>query len=346
MGDLVQVDGSLGEGGGQVLRLAVAMSAASGSDLRITNIRAGRERPGLAAQHVAAASAVMELCGGRSEGLRKGGLELSLHPSRTPGGRVEVDVGTAGSVTLVLQASLGALSAPTGGPGQITVTGGTDVIMAPSWDYLSNVLAPVLVSSGLPLEPECQKRGFFPVGGGRVRAEVGARSGSLSPFLPRATTEPTIKGSIVYSQLPDHIPKRIDHAIRKELIGLDVEGIRKSEVPAACPGVVATLWAEAGDAVLGASMVGRRGLPSEEIGSSLGRSVREDLEAGATVDVHLMDQLMVHAALSRGTSELRTRTVSLHAQTALEVVRLFKQMDVSVEDEEGCKKVTITPGEE
>ncbi len=346
MTPLVEVDGSIGEGGGQVLRLAVAISAATGSDLRMTNIRAGRERPGLAAQHAAAVRAVVELCGGRVEGLERGSTELSLHPGRAPGGGATVDVGTAGSVALVLQASLGALSVPTAGPGRLTVTGGTDVIMAPSWDYLSKVVAPVLAGAGLPLELKCERRGFYPVGGGRVLAEVGARRGPLSPFVPRVTAEPVIQGSIVYSQLPDHIPKRIDHAIRKELMGLDVERIRRSEAPAACPGVVATLWADAGDAVLGASMVGRRGLPSEEIGSSLGKGMRKDVEAGATVDVHQMDQLVVHAALAEGTTELRARALSLHAETALEVVRLFMPVEVTVEDDEGCKLVTITPPEE
>ena len=151
----------------------------------------------------------------------------------------------------------------------------------------------------------------------------------LAPFRPRVTREATIEGSIVWSGLPDHVPRRIDHAMRKGLVGLDVARIRRKHVEADSPGVVATLWADLGDAVVGASMAGRRGLPSEEIGATLAGEVRADVEAGATVDTHLMDQLIVHAALAGGRSELRAREVSLHARTAIEVAGAFRSLDVA-----------------
>jgi RNA 3'-phosphate cyclase len=322
----VQVDGSIGEGGGQVLRLSVALSAATGTPVRITDIRANRKAPGLRPQHVAAVKAVARLTRAGTEGLEAGSRELTFSPTRKAEGDVRVDVGTAGSVTLVLQAVLGALSAPGAGPAEVTVTGGTDVIMAPSWDYFAHVLVPTLGRAGLDMDMECQRRGFFPKGGGHVVLRTEEMVEPLEPIVPQRTEEPTVHGSIVWSGLPDHIPKRIDHAVRKELVDMQVGRIRKKHVEASSPGVVATLWAEMGDAVVGTSMVGRRGLPSERIGEEMAREVREDVEAGATADVHLLDQLVVHSRLAREGSRQTARSVSEHARTAMEVAALFPSL--------------------
>ncbi len=309
-----------------MLRLSVALSAATGTPVHITDIRANRSKPGLRAQHMAAVNAVAKLSRATSEGLEMGSTELSFSPSRVPEGDVKVDVGTAGSVTLVLQAVLGALSAPGSGPAKVTVTGGTDVIMAPSWDYFAHVLVPTLGRAGLDMDMECQRRGFFPKGGGKVVLRTEELVDPLEPIVPQRTQEPKVEGSIVWSGLPDHIPKRIDHSVRKELVDLEVGRIRKKHVEADSPGVVATLWAEMGDCVVGTSMVGRRGLPSERIGEEMAREVRADIEAGATADVHLLDQLVVHSHLAREGSRQMARDVSDHARTAMEVASLFPTM--------------------
>ena len=341
MSDVVRIDGSTGEGGGQVLRLSVAMAAATGNPLRILNIRAGRKNPGLRPQHVAAVDAVAQLTDAEVEGLSVGSSKLTFTPGHLASGSTKVDVGTAGSVTLVLQAVLGALSSPGAGPAEVTVRGGTDVIMAPSWDYFANVLVPTLDRAGLDMEMECQRRGFFPKGGGRVVLRTERLGQPLRPFRAKATQDARIEGSIVWSGLPDHIPGRIDHAMRKELVDLDVGRIRKKYVEAECPGVVATLWADLGDAVLGDSMVGRRGLPSEKIGQDLARELVADIEAGATVDGHLADQLVVHAALARGPSSLRSRRVTKHTETALGTAREFVPLGVREDANEGTVYLEI-----
>ena len=323
MDDMVHIDGSLGEGGGQVLRVSVALSAATGTPVHITDIRANRSNPGLRPQHVAAVRAVADLCEAETRGLEIGSRKLEFTPREIPSGTVKVDVGTAGSVTLVLQAVLGALSAPGAGPAEVTITGGTDVIMAPSWDYFAHVLVPTLGRAGLDMDMECQRRGFYPKGGGKVVVRTEELVAPLEPIVPDRTEPPTVEGSIVWSGLPDHIPQRIDHAIRKELVDLDVGRIRKKHVETSSPGVVATLWTEMGNAVVGTSMVGRRGLPSERIGEELAQEVRADIEAGATADVHLLDQMVVHSHLAKIGSKQLAREVSKHARTAMEVVSLF-----------------------
>lgn len=306
-----------------MLRVSVALSAATKTPVRITDIRANRKNPGLRPQHVAAVRAVADLCYAETRGLEIGSRELEFAPRDIPSGTVKVDVGTAGSVTLVLQAVLGALSAPGAGPAEVTITGGTDVIMAPSWDYFAHVLVPTLGRAGLDMDIECQRRGFYPKGGGKVVVRTEELAAPLEPIVPERTEVPTVEGSIVWSGLPDHIPQRIDHAIRKELVDLNVGRIRKKHVETSSPGVVATLWTEMGNAVVGTSMVGRRGLPSERIGEELAREVRADIEAGATADLHLLDQLVVHSHLAKVGSKQIAREVSEHARTTMEVVGLF-----------------------
>jgi RNA 3'-terminal phosphate cyclase (ATP) len=339
--DLITIDGSTGEGGGQVLRLSVAMAAATGKPLSKSNIRAGRKNPGLRPQHVAAVDAVAQLCDAKVEGLSVGSSKLTFTPDHLASGSAKVDVGTAGSVTLVLQAVLGALSAPGAGPAEVKVRGGTDVIMAPSWDYFANVLVPTLGRAGLDMDMECHRRGFFPKGGGRVVLRTEGLDQHLRPLCPKATQDAHIEGSIVWSGLPDHIPKRIDQAMRKELVGMDVGRIRKKHVEADSPGVVATLWADLGDAVLGGSMVGQRGLPSEKIGQDLAKELRADIEAGATVDGHLADQMVVHAALARGPSSIRSRRVTKHTETAFGTAREFVPLAVSEDASDGTVDLQI-----
>ncbi len=340
----MEVDGARGEGGGQVLRLAVAMAAATGRAARVANVRANRERPGLAAQHVAAVRAAAALCDARALGAEVGSRELNFEPTRRPGGEASVEVGTAGSVTLVLQAALACLAGGSPGTARVSVGGGTDVIRAPTWDYMVHVLSPALKAAGVGLALECGRRGFFPVGGGHVIAGLASPFEVPAPVSPSVTRPPRFEGSIVWSRLPDHVPTRIDHAMRKALVGRDVARITKSRVDAACPGVAATLWADVGGAVVGASMVGRRGLPSEAIGNALAREVLSDVESGATVDAHLLDQLVPYAAMARGASVMRVREVSLHARTALDVCGQFRPLEVGLEEGEGLVTVRVGPG--
>jgi len=348
MEGLVEVDGGHGEGGGQVLRLAVALSAATGRPVRVHDVRANRERPGLAAQHVAAVRAVAGLCAARTGGVDLGSREVNFEPTRAPGGDVAVDVGTAGSVTLVLQAALAALAGPSAGEARVTVTGGTDVSRAPCWDYMVHVLAPALSRAGMLLELVCERRGFYPVGGGRVVATVGPRDVPLAELTPPTPSGPArVRASIVWSGLPEHVPSRIDHAIRKGLVGFGIEGVDRTRVEAASPGVATVARADiGGGAVIGSSMAGRKGLPSEEIGATLADQLRSDIVARATVDVHLLDQLVPYAALAGGRSVMRVREVSPHARTALDIASLFVPLDVAVAEDEGdpgARVVTVGP---
>ena len=159
----IRIDGSHGEGGGQLLRTAVALAAITGRRLTIDNIRAKREKPGLAPQHVAAVRAVGAVCDAAIDGLAPGSTALTFDPGRLRGGDFRVDVGTAGSVTLVLQALLPAVAAG-GAPATLVVHGGTDVRAAPPLDYFRAVTLPLLARLGVPTRLEVRRRGYFPRG--------------------------------------------------------------------------------------------------------------------------------------------------------------------------------------
>ncbi|MEE9236204.1 MAG: RNA 3'-terminal phosphate cyclase, partial [Thermoplasmata archaeon] len=168
---MIEVDGSHGEGGGQIYRMALAIAALKGEDVRITNIRAGRPKPGLSRQHMTAAKAIASMTDGRVKGLRLGSPEVIFRPGPLKGGSISLDVGTAGSVTLVLQACLlPAILA--GAPTEFRIRGGTDVKWSPPADYFIHVFLPQLRRMGIHAEMSILKRGYYPRGGGLVEMRV------------------------------------------------------------------------------------------------------------------------------------------------------------------------------
>jgi RNA 3'-phosphate cyclase len=180
----LEIDGAHGEGGGQLLRTAAALSVVTGRPVRIGQIRAGRDRPGLAPQHLAAVKALAALCGAQVEGLALRWLELTFVPGLVRSGEYEFDVGTAASIALVLQALLPAAIA-SGEAFSFAIHGGTEVRAAPPMDYLGHVLVPLLAKMGARVSIELVRRGYYPRGGGEVRVAVAACSG-LQPLALKA----------------------------------------------------------------------------------------------------------------------------------------------------------------
>jgi RNA 3'-terminal phosphate cyclase (ATP) len=344
-GHMREIDGSHGEGGGQLLRTACALAAITGEPLRLRNIRARRAPPGLAPQHLTAVRALAALCDARTEGLGLRSEELVFRPGKPRGGEFRFDVGTAGSVTLVLQALLPA-ALVAGAPVRIHLAGGTDVRAAPPLDYLRFVLLPLLARMGAPVELTLQRRGYYPRGGGEITVLV--RPGRLEGLrleAPGALQE--IRGIAHVSNLPEHIVTRMRETAQRMLADLARVAIEPQILgrdQAIGQGGAIVLWARTAHALLGGSEVAQRGVPAERIAATAVQMLRDDIAAGATLDIHASDQLPIYFALARGPSCFLARTLSSHAQTALWLLPQFLPLRVHTRAAGAGTRVDIEPG--
>lgn len=312
---MLTVDGSHLEGGGQILRLAVALSAISAEPVTVTRIRENRKNPGLAPQHIAAVRAVAGACNAECTGLFPGSREISFAPDRIRRTDLDIDPGTAGSIPLIVQAWLPVAFAA---GGSITVFGGTEVPWSPTIDYLEQVFAPVLRHAGASIEITVLERGYYPRGGGRVHVRV-------EPSRPAPIAIPEGKerdcGIVSCSGgLPAHVAERQAAAAREHLnreLNLPCTTALDPRKGGMSVGSSITAWSGA----KGAVALGRRGLPAEEVGRTAARALAEECRNPGTVDVHLADQLLVYLALYGG--EYSTHTLSMHAKTASSLLSEF-----------------------
>ena len=340
---MLEIDGAYGEGGGQLLRTALALSAVTGHAMRVCNIRGGRDKPGLAPQHLAAARAVAAVCGATAEGLELRSQQISFSPVRLSGGRYRFEVGTAGSVPLVLQALLPAMIAAAD-HFEVSVTGGTDVRAAPPIDYLREVLLAHLARMGAEVEVTIVRRGYYPAGGGEVHVRI--RPSRLRPCHIDAAGElRKVSGLAHVARLRPDIATRMRDAALSRLptsagSALAIEERVLADDQAAGPGGAIVAWATCAHSVLGAGRVAERGKRAEDLGEAVGDELRADLESGAGVDVHAADQLLVYLALA-GAGTFTTRTLSSHARTAMWLIEQFLPVRFATESRNGLARVSV-----
>jgi RNA 3'-terminal phosphate cyclase (ATP)/RNA 3'-terminal phosphate cyclase (GTP) len=341
-GTMLDIDGSHGEGGGQLLRTACALAAITGKPSRIFNIRARRMPPGLAPQHLTAVKAVAALCGAEVDGLEPRSAEIVFRPGRLRGGEFHFDVGTAGSITLVLQALLPP-ALMCGAAVRIRLIGGTDIRAAPPLDYLRFVLLPHLLSMGAEVELTLERRGYYPRGGGVIGVQIAPRT--LQPLRRELPARPTeIHGIAHVSNLPAHIAMRMQHTAEELLSGIAPVRIEPQVLgreQAVGAGGALVLWARSAHTLLGGAEVAQRGVPAERIAANAAEALREEMASGATVDIHAADQLPVYCALAGGPSRFLTRTLSSHAQTALWLLPQFLPLRIDTRNLGACTQVEI-----
>ncbi|HSD96464.1 MAG TPA: RNA 3'-terminal phosphate cyclase [Sulfuricaulis sp.] len=340
-----EIDGSFGEGGGQLLRTACALAAITGAPLRLRNIRARRAPPGLAPQHLTAVKAVAALCDARVEGLELRSEDLVFHPGKLRGGEFRFDVGTAGSITLVLQALLPAALVADASV-HIHLSGGTDVRAAPPLDYLRFVLLPLLTRMGANVELTLLRRGYYPRGGGEVMVAV--RPGRLQGLcIETPGTVQEIHGLAHVSNLPAHIVERMQQTARQMLADMALVTIERQILgrdQAIGQGGAIVLWARMAHTLLGGSEVAQRAVPAEHIAGTAVQALREEITAGATLDIHASDQILIYGALAQGPSCFLARTLSSHAQTALWLLQQFLPLRVTTRAAGMCTRVDVEPG--
>ncbi|ASI98242.1 RNA 3'-terminal phosphate cyclase [Thermococcus celer] len=328
----VEIDGSYGEGGGQILRTAVALSVITGRPVRITRIRANRSNPGLRPQHLHGIVALKELSNARVKGAQVGSTYLEFVPGDARPKHVRVPIKTAGSVTLVLQALLPAM-AFTGG--SFEVTGGTDVPWSPPVDYLKNVTLHALERMGLRVELEVRRRGHYPKGGGLVvgRVEPWEERRPLIALEWRRIER--FSGISHATNLPSHVAERQAKAAEErlgELYNVPVE-IEREVSRSLGPGSGVVVWAETDGLRLGGDALGKRGKPAEVVGREAADELVEALTPGKAVDRFLGDQLIPFLAFAGG--EIGVSEITSHLATNVWVVERFLGRTFEVEGDVG-----------
>ncbi len=319
------IDGSMGEGGGQVLRTALSFSCMKGVPVTISNIRAGRETPGLRPQHLTVCKLLAEICGAKMSGAEIGSTKLVFEPGEISGGDYSFDIGTAGSCTLLLQAALPVLLSA-GSRCNLRITGGTHVRGAPTYEYFSEVFLPAIAKFGAKCESKLVSAGFYPKGGGEIELRTQPSKFSGAEFLPQEHAGAGY--SIISSGIPPHVAEREEKTVKERLSRFLPSG-KKHELPSACPGNSLTIWS----GCIGASALGERGKSAEKVADEACDSFLAEAGSGAAVDSHLADQLLLYAVVAKGGSSFSTSKFSQHLTTNAEVLRAMGGRNIILGDE-------------
>jgi RNA 3'-terminal phosphate cyclase (ATP) len=341
MSNWVTIDGSEGEGGGQLLRTALSLSLVTRTPFRIERIRAGRKKPGLLRQHLTAVQAAAQVGRARVSGAELGSQSLTFEPSEIQPGEYEFAVGTAGSATLVFQTVLPALLRGRT-PSRITVEGGTHNPLAPPFDFLARTFLPIIGRMGVSVDAKLERFGFYPAGGGRMTFEI-APSATLQrlTLLQRGTTNVCARG--VVAALPESIAKR-ELSIVRERLGLERHLCRVETVDASIgPGNVLLITVEGESVTETVVGFGVKGVSAEKVASDACDEAERYLKSEVPVGSHLADQLLIPMALAGGGS-FRTLSPSAHTQTNATIVRRFLDVPIAIDAEaEDAYRITIGP---
>jgi RNA 3'-terminal phosphate cyclase (ATP) len=331
--ETVQIDGSYGEGGGQIIRTSLSLAAMTGRPLVLYNVRARRSRPGLQPQHLTAVRAAAALCGARLDAAAVGSTSFAFTPQAAPqAGGHRFDIGTAGATTLVLQTVLVPL-ALAGADSHVTVTGGTHVPHAPPAEYLEAVYIPALRRAGMDVRFQYPSAGFFPRGGGQVEIDIR----SPTPHEPLSLVErgklQSLRAFIVTSGLPEHVGERGEAAVEKWMKGVGRKiRIERRDRPSHGPGAAVVLAAECEGGLGGFVSIGERGKPMEKVAEEACEEFMNWWKSGAACDEHLADQLVLPMALAKGESRWTASQVTEHLRTVLWVTQQFLPIQYSVEE--------------
>ena len=336
---MIYIDGSYGEGGGQILRTSLALSVLLRQPLQIDRIRAGRKKPGLMAQHLTGVEAIARICGGTAEGAELGSQKIVFHPGEIQAGEYEFDVAqvkaSAGSTGMIFQT----VAPPLGFAKQrssLVLKGGTHALWAPPIDYLSEVFLPTVRRMGFEARIATERWGWYPQGGGIVHAEVVPSASLEGIILEDRGPLRTITGLSVVSNLPRSIAERQRNQASKRLRGKGLEAdISLLEAPSIGTGTFFFLLVHFEHIVAGFSALGARGKRAEKVADEAVNELFSYLRTGDAVDPYLADQLILYMALARGRSSFTTSQISRHLLTNVWVVEQFLPVKFQVEGKLG-----------
>ncbi len=336
------IDGSMGEGGGQILRTSLALSCITGKHLHIENIRAARRKPGLARQHLSCVQAACQICSGQSEGAALGSQVLDFEPGPVRRGDFSFDIGSAGSASLVVQTVLPALFLAEK-PSTVTVTGGTHNPWAPPFDFLAETFLPAIASAGFDADCELIKHGFFPAGGGEISFTIQPRrqDPSQTVDLCEPHQKPQIHARIYTARLPAHIAHRQEKLLCQS--GLTIKSfehidVTDSDGPGNC--IMLRLCGSRRTTVFTA--FGAKGKRSEKVVDEVASLARSFISSGAAADRFSADQLLIYMAISR-TGSYTTNDLSTHLTTNIETIKKFLPVNFSIGPQNHVHRISCVP---
>jgi RNA 3'-terminal phosphate cyclase (ATP) len=314
---MIEIDGSRGEGGGQIIRTAITLAAVTDTPVKIRNIRIKRPRPGLAQQHLKGVEFLKKITDAAVEGFKLASKELLFTPHGIKGGKFEVDIPTAGSISLFLQSIIPA-ALKSSEKLEITIRGGTDVKWAPPIDFLRFLLLPILREMGADIRIELLKRGYYPEGGGLINVTI--NPSRLKGITPERRKIDLVRGISHASNLPQHVVRRQAKSASEKLLegGIDamIELETRCELSTGS-GILLHTGYKSGSAL------GERGKRAEFVGVEAADKLLAELGTGSTVDIYLADQLIPFMALADGRSEIKVREMTQHLRTNIAVVEAF-----------------------
>jgi RNA 3'-terminal phosphate cyclase (ATP) len=345
---MLYIDGSYGEGGGQILRTSLSLAAITGHPISIYNIRAGRKKSGLAAQHLTAVRAAAAICDAKVQGDKLGSMMLEFAPgSSIQAGNYTFDVteaqegGSAGATTLVLQTVLLPLALASGNS-QVILRGGTHVPFSPPMTYIEQVYLPILKRMGVQAEVKLGAWGWYPQGGGEVELLVSGGSKLNGINLVERGQLQQVCGLAVVTELPSHIPQRMasrsENLLREAGLKCAIQAVRNKGI---APGAGLFLSAEYEHSLAGFSALGRLGLPAEKVAQMACEDLLKFHQTHAAVDEHLADQILLPLALASEESKYTLAQVTTHLTTNAWVIEQFGLAKVTVHEAE--KMVNVKP---
>jgi len=341
---VIEIDGSQKSGSGTILRLSIALAAILGEQLHIYKIRQNRPQPGLRPQHLEAVLTAARLCNGELEGARLNSRELWFKPKKVEGGEIEAEIGTAGSIPMLLMTVL-----PICAFAKNTVIlriskGGTDVWHSPTINYLRNVFLPTLKRMGLNSTLTVHKYGYYPKGMGEVSITVEPCK-SLNPLrLEKFGEIKAIKGVSVCTflaerKVAERQAKAANNYLKERGYRADIQIINDRSNPLQ-KGSSLVLWVETStNAILGGDAIGELRKPSETVGREAAEKLFAEIAAKPTVDVHLADMLIPYVALAKGKSAYLTRMVSDHLETNIWLAEKILNVKFNIERMDGLYKI-------
>jgi len=336
---MIEIDGGIGEGGGQMLRSALTLSILTGKPFRMVRIRANRPKPGLAAQHLEAVHAAARICEADVEGDVLGSSEILFKPKRVRSGDFEFEIATAGSTLLVFQTVY--LPLAFAGGGTVSIKGGTHTKWAPPFDYIEQVFCSCLSRMGLDIKLGLERAGYYPKGGGRIVARIPSVKKLNSLRLEERGDLRNILAYITISGLPSHIAEREISTIRSRLGVFGNVHSYVSSPRSSSPGNSVMVLCEFAQSLAGFAVVGEKGKPAEEVANEAADEAVSFLHSNGAVDVRCADQLLLPFAIAEGGSFLTTERLSDHIKTNCFIISKFISRKIEMEEKEKCAVIRI-----